>query len=42
VLAAADDRSLEPVQPIIRLDGDDVRVELPDGRLMPIPRSLLA
>ena len=42
VLAAADDRSLEPVQPTIRLDGDDVRVELPDGRLMPIPRSLLA
>jgi 8-oxo-dGTP pyrophosphatase MutT (NUDIX family) len=41
VLAAADGRSLEPVQPVIRLDGDDVQVELPDGRLMPIPRSLL-
>jgi 8-oxo-dGTP pyrophosphatase MutT (NUDIX family) len=42
VLAAADERSLEPVQPVIRLDGADLQVELPDGRLMPIPRSLLA
>jgi 8-oxo-dGTP pyrophosphatase MutT (NUDIX family) len=42
VLAAAGERSLEPVQPVIRLDGDDLRVELSDGRLMPIPRSLLA
>jgi 8-oxo-dGTP pyrophosphatase MutT (NUDIX family) len=42
VLAAAEERSLDPVQPVIRLDGEDLQVELPDGRLMPIPRSLLA
>jgi 8-oxo-dGTP pyrophosphatase MutT (NUDIX family) len=42
VLAAAEERSLDPVQPVIRLDGEQLQVELPDGRLMPIPRSLLA
>jgi 8-oxo-dGTP pyrophosphatase MutT (NUDIX family) len=42
VLAAAESRSLDPVHPVLRTDGDDVRVELPDGTLLPIPRSLLA
>jgi 8-oxo-dGTP pyrophosphatase MutT (NUDIX family) len=43
VLAAAAGRSLEPVQPNIRLDDDgNVVAELPDGTAVVLPRSMFA
>ena len=41
VLASADSRSLDPVRPELRVDGDSISVELPDGSVIPIPRSVL-
>jgi 8-oxo-dGTP pyrophosphatase MutT (NUDIX family) len=41
VLAASRQRSLEPVRPRLRVDGESVTVELPDGTVFPVPRSLL-
>ena len=42
VLAASDSRSLEPVRPELRIGEDgSVAVELPDGSVVPIPRSML-
>lgn len=41
VIAASANRSLDPVRPELRIDGDAVAVELPDGRVIPIPRSML-
>jgi hypothetical protein len=32
---------LEPIRPELRVDGDVVSVELPDGTVVPIPRSML-
>ncbi|MDT4925442.1 MAG: hypothetical protein QOG01_3155 [Pseudonocardiales bacterium] len=41
-LASSDSRSLDPVRPEIRIGADGaVAVELPDGSLVPIPRSML-
>jgi 8-oxo-dGTP pyrophosphatase MutT (NUDIX family) len=37
VLAASGERDLAPVRPEIRIEGDVVSVELPDGTLMPFP-----
>ena len=41
VLAAAPQRSLEPVAPRLLPDADPPAVELPDGTVIPIPRALL-
>ncbi len=42
-LATADSRSLEAVRPEVRLGPDgSVAVELPDGTVVPIPKSLLS
>jgi 8-oxo-dGTP pyrophosphatase MutT (NUDIX family) len=41
VVASSDTRSLEPVRPKLRVDGESVAVELPDGTVVPIPRSML-
>jgi len=42
VLAAAGQRSLDPVRPQVRItDGGDVFADLPDGTSLPIPRSRL-
>jgi 8-oxo-dGTP pyrophosphatase MutT (NUDIX family) len=40
VLAAADSRAIEPTRPTLRWDGDVPVVELPDGGLVSIPRSM--
>jgi 8-oxo-dGTP pyrophosphatase MutT (NUDIX family) len=40
VLAAAPARDLAPVRPQVRLDGDQVAVELPDGTRIPMPARL--
>jgi 8-oxo-dGTP pyrophosphatase MutT (NUDIX family) len=41
-LASSDTRSLDPIRPEIRIGADgSVSVELPDGTLVPIPRSML-
>jgi 8-oxo-dGTP pyrophosphatase MutT (NUDIX family) len=41
VLAASPERDLTPVRPQLRVDGESVTVELPDGTVFPIPRSML-
>ena len=42
VLAAADERVIEPVRPALRIaDDGSVRVELDDGSAYPIPRAML-
>lgn len=41
VLAASGTRPLEPIEPRLRVEGDVVTVELPDGTVVPIPRSML-
>ena len=38
VTAAAETRDLAPVRPQVRIDGQSVAVELPDGTLVPIPQ----
>ena len=38
VIAAADERDLAAVRPQVRIDGESVTVELPDGTLVPIPQ----
>ena len=42
VLDAAAERSLEPIQPNIRVDGQRIIAELPDGSAFELPRSLFA
>ena len=42
VLASSDTRSLEPIRPELRVDGESVTVALPDGTVVPIPRSMLS
>jgi 8-oxo-dGTP pyrophosphatase MutT (NUDIX family) len=42
VLAAADDRDLGPVRPVLRHGADGPSVELPDGTRVRIPKSMLA
>jgi 8-oxo-dGTP pyrophosphatase MutT (NUDIX family) len=41
VVAAAAGRDLSPVRPQLRVDGERVTVELPDGSVLPIPRSMI-
>jgi 8-oxo-dGTP pyrophosphatase MutT (NUDIX family) len=41
VIAASATRELAPVRPVLRVEGESVAVELPDGTLVPIPRSML-
>ena len=42
VIAAAEEQPLAPIQPTLRIDPDgSVAIELPDGRIIPIPRSML-
>jgi 8-oxo-dGTP pyrophosphatase MutT (NUDIX family) len=41
VIAAAEERDLTPVRPQLRVDGDSVTVELPDGSVLPIPRRMI-
>jgi hypothetical protein len=42
VLAAAAERSLDPVRPQIRItDAGDIFADLPDGSSVPIPRSMM-
>ena len=41
VLASSQTRELAPVRPELRVDGDAVSVELPDGTVLPIPPNLL-
>lgn len=42
VLAAADARPIDPIRPVLRVEDDgSVFVELPDGKTVPIPRSML-
>lgn len=40
VLASAAARIVEPTRPVLRWDGDAPAVELPDGSLVPLPRSM--
>jgi len=40
VLAASAGRSLEPVRPTIRVDGDQIVAELPDGTSFVLPKSM--
>ncbi len=41
VIGAAGTRSLDPIRPQLRVDGESISVELPDGTVVPIPRSML-
>jgi 8-oxo-dGTP pyrophosphatase MutT (NUDIX family) len=41
VLLASAARVLDPVRPRLHVDGESVTVELPDGAVFPIPRSML-
>jgi 8-oxo-dGTP pyrophosphatase MutT (NUDIX family) len=42
VIAMAEQQPLAPIQPKLHIGGDgSVTIELPDGRLIPIPRSML-
>jgi 8-oxo-dGTP pyrophosphatase MutT (NUDIX family) len=38
VVAASETRDLAAIRPTVRIDGDAVFVELPDGTLVPVPR----
>jgi 8-oxo-dGTP pyrophosphatase MutT (NUDIX family) len=40
-VASSDTRSVDAVRPNLLIDGDSVSVELPDGTVVPIPRSML-
>jgi 8-oxo-dGTP pyrophosphatase MutT (NUDIX family) len=41
VIAAAEQQPLDPIQPTLRMNDDgSATIELPDGRLIPIPRSM--
>jgi 8-oxo-dGTP pyrophosphatase MutT (NUDIX family) len=40
-IASSDSRQLEPIHPRLRIDGESVTVELPDGTVVPIPRSMI-
>jgi 8-oxo-dGTP pyrophosphatase MutT (NUDIX family) len=42
VIASSDSRDLQPVRPKVRLAGESVAVELPDGTVLPVPPGLFS
>ena len=41
VIAVAESQPLAPIEPVLHVDADgSATIELPDGRLIPIPRSM--